>query len=55
MRTSLFILVVLGLGFLLTIYFERRRKNFDQKHPGQENPIQSWFSGKGKDKDDPGK
>ncbi len=53
MRTSVFILVVLVLGFLLTTYFDRRRQNYEKRHPGQKNPIVAWFTGK--DEEDDGK
>lgn len=45
MKTTLFILVVMGVGFLLTMFMDQRRRNFDRENPGRENPIQEWLTG----------
>jgi hypothetical protein len=58
MRTSLFILVAMGLGFFLTMYFDRRRENYSRRHPGKRNPILGWLTGRDReeeDRDDDGK
>lgn len=51
MRTSLFILVAMGLGFFLTMYFDRRRENYSRRHPGKRNPILGWLTGRDREEE----
>ncbi len=52
MRTSLFILVAMGLGFCLTMYFDRRRENYTRRHPGRRNPILGWLTGRDREEEE---
>lgn len=46
MSTFLFLLVFIGLGFAMLVYFNRRAKNFKKRHPGEKNPIDLWLFGR---------
>lgn len=52
MSNGVFLLVLIALGFVFLIYFNRRAKNFKDSHPGEENPLDQWMTGKDEDKDD---
>ena len=49
MRTSIFLLVVMGVGFLLTLYFDRMRERYGRRHPRRDNPVLSWLTGRDRD------
>lgn len=51
MSDSMFLLVLIALGFVFLIYFNRRSKNYRDRHPGRDNPVDRWLTGKD-DKDD---
>ncbi len=51
MSNGAFLLVLVALGFAFLLYFNRRAKNFRERHPGEKNPITRWLTGKD-DKDD---
>jgi hypothetical protein len=51
MGNGAFLLVLIALGFVILIYFHRRAKRFQDRHPGKKNPIDDWLTGKD-DKDD---
>jgi hypothetical protein len=51
MSNSVFLLVVIALGFVILMYFNRRAKNYRNRHPGRDNPIVHWMTGRD-DKDD---
>ena len=40
------------LGFVFLIYFNRRAKNYRDRHPGEKNPIDRWMTGKDDEKKD---
>lgn len=48
-----FILAVLAIGVGYFIIFERMKRNWRDRHPGEKgNPIQRWLTGReGEDKD----
>lgn len=52
MSNGLFLLVMIAIGFVFLIYFNRRARNYDKRHPGRDNPIDRWMTGKGRDDDD---
>lgn len=51
MSNGVFLLVLIALGFVFLIYFNRRAKNYQERHPGEKNPIDKWLTGKDDDKD----
>lgn len=57
MSTGVFLLILIVFGFVVLAYFNRRAKNFRERHPGDKaspgkgNPIDFWMTGKD-DKDD---
>lgn len=51
MSDGAFLLVFIALGFVILLYFNRRAKNYKDRHPGKDNPIDYWLTGKD-DKDD---
>lgn len=53
MSNSVFLLVLVAFGFVILIYFNRRAKNFKERHPGEKNPINEWMTGEDDKKDDP--
>jgi len=58
MSNGVFLLILVVFGFVVLAYFNRRAKNFRERHPGGKkgspgkgNPIDFWMTGKD-DKDD---
>ncbi|MYL82056.1 nucleoside transporter [Desulfovibrio aerotolerans] len=51
MSNGVFLLVLIALGFVFLIYFNRRAKNYQERHPGEKNPIDTWLTGKDDNKD----
>ena len=51
MSNGAFLFVLIALGFVFLIYFNRRARNFKDRHPGEKNPIDQWMTGKDDDKD----
>lgn len=51
MSNGVFLLVLIAFGFVILVYFNRRAKNYQERHPGEENPINEWMTGRD-DKDD---
>jgi len=50
MSNGMFLLVLIAFGFVILLYFNRRAKNYQERHPGKDNPITKWMTGKdGKD------
>ncbi|MGD9608178.1 MAG: nucleoside transporter [Desulfovibrionaceae bacterium] len=49
MSDSWFLLVLVALGFVMLLYFNRRAKNYRDRHPGRDNPVNRWLTGE----DDP--
>lgn len=54
MSNGMFLLVLIVFGFVILAYFNRRAKNYKDRHPGRDNPIDKWMTGKGDRKDDRG-
>ena len=52
MSNGMFLLVLIVFGFVILVYFNRRAKNYQKRHPGEENPIDAWMTGKGKHDDE---
>lgn len=53
MSDGAFLLVVIALGFVILAYFHRRARNYRQRHPGRDNPVEWWLTGRsGRDRDD---
>lgn len=51
MSTEVFILVVVAIGVLYTVYFRRMQDRSDKKRrPGERNPVRDWLRG-GDDKE----
>ncbi|EFL51023.1 hypothetical protein DesfrDRAFT_2182 [Solidesulfovibrio fructosivorans JJ]] len=46
MSNGAFLLVFIALGFVILMYFNRRAKNYRDRHPGKSNPIDYWLTGK---------
>jgi hypothetical protein len=46
MSNGAFLIVLIALGFAMLLYFNRRSKNYRQRHPGEDNPIDQWLTGK---------
>ncbi|MHC1789798.1 nucleoside transporter [Solidesulfovibrio sp.] len=51
MSNGVFLLVLIALGFVFLIYFNRRARNYRDRHPGEKNPIDRWMTGKDDDTD----
>ncbi len=51
MTTSAFLIVILAIGVLYLILFNRMEKRQDRRDPRGENPIRRWFTGKHDDED----
>jgi hypothetical protein len=51
MSNGVFLLVLVAFGFVVLVYFHRRAKNYQERHPGKENPIKEWMTGED-EKDD---
>jgi hypothetical protein len=49
MSNGVFLLVLIGLGFAFLLYFHQRSKNYEERHPGEDNPVDKWMTGKDKD------
>lgn len=54
MSNSVFLIVLIALGFAMLAYFNRRSKNFRRRHPGEEDPVEHWWTGRDED-DRPGR
>ena len=52
MSNGMFLLVLIVFGFVILAYFNRRAKNYKDRHPGRDNPIDKWMTGKDDRKDD---
>ncbi|EKO39374.1 MAG: hypothetical protein B193_1922 [Solidesulfovibrio magneticus str. Maddingley MBC34] len=53
MSNGAFLLVLIGLGFAFLIYFRQRSRNYQERHPGEDNPVDKWMTGEDKkDEDD---
>lgn len=52
MSNGVFLIVLIALGFVMLTYFNRRSKNFRKRHPGEDDPIDQWLTGR-EDKDEP--
>lgn len=52
MSNGVFLLVLIALGFVFLIYFNRRAKSYKDRHPGEKNPYDQWMTGKDEDNDD---
>ena len=46
MSNGMFLLVLIVFGFVILAYFNRRAKNYKDRHPGRDNPIDKWMTGK---------
>lgn len=51
MTTSAFLIVILAIGVLYLVLFNRMEKRQDRRDPHGENPIRRWFTGKHDDED----
>lgn len=51
MSNGAFLIVLIVFGFVILLYFNRRARNFRDRHPGQDNPITRWLTGRD-DRDD---
>ncbi len=51
MGNGMFLLVMIVFGFVILIYFNRRARNYKDRHPGEKNPVDQWMTGKD-DRDD---
>ncbi len=52
MSNGIFLLVLVALGFVFLIYFNRRAKNYEERHKGEPNPIKEWLQGEDDKEDD---
>ncbi|WP_428567459.1 MAG: nucleoside transporter [Solidesulfovibrio sp. DCME] len=52
MSNGMFLLVLIAFGFVILIYFNRRARNYKRRHPGGDNPIDRWMTGKDNRDDD---
>jgi len=46
MSNGMFLLVLIVFGFVVLIYFNRRARNYQKRHPGEKNPVTKWMTGK---------
>lgn len=46
MTTSAFLIVILAIGVLYLVLFNRMEKRQDRRDPRGENPIRRWLTGK---------
>lgn len=46
MSNGAFLLVLIALGFVMLAYFNRRSRNYRRRHPGEDNPIDRWLTGR---------
>ena len=47
MSNLAFVLAIVAIGLGYYIYFERRKKNWQDRHPGEKhNPLDEWLTGK---------
>ncbi|EGJ48425.1 hypothetical protein V6C53_12465 [Desulfocurvibacter africanus] len=51
MSTTMFLLVILAIGVLYLIFFNRMEERRDRRAPREENPIRRWLTGKRDDED----
>lgn len=51
MSNGMFLLILIVFGFVILAYFNRRARNYKERHPGKDNPIDKWMTGKD-DRDD---
>ncbi|WP_169432900.1 hypothetical protein [Desulfocurvibacter africanus] len=51
MSTTVFLLVILAIGVLYLIFFNRMEERRDRRAPREENPIRRWLTGKRDDED----
>lgn len=52
MGNGMFLLVMIVFGFVILIYFNRRARNYKDRHPGEKNPVDQWMTGKDERDDD---
>ena len=55
MSNGVFLLVLIGLGFAFLIYFHQRSRNYQERHPGEDNPVDKWMTGEDDKNDTDGK
>jgi hypothetical protein len=46
MSNGVFLIVLIAIGFAMLLYFNRRAKNFQDRHPDEDNPIEQWLTGR---------
>ncbi len=51
MSTTMFLLVILAIGVLYLVFFNRMEVRRDRRKPREENPVRRWLTGKHDDED----